>query len=85
MQIFSKIINERKNWYLYIQQILFAHRSSKDSTTKIEPFYLTYGRKPILPIDNEYHENTTLNERINKIIEELPNIRNKTIEQVEKV
>jgi len=81
----AKLSTERKNWDLYIQQTLFAHRSSKNSTTKIEPFYLTYGRKPTLPIDDEDHGNTTLNERINKIIEELPSIRNKTIEQVEKV
>ena len=44
----------------------------KQKSTRIEPFYLTYGRKPELPIDQEERQEITIAERIQTLIEELP-------------
>jgi hypothetical protein len=40
----AKTAQEILNWDLQIAPTLFAYRTSKQSTTKISPFYLTYGR-----------------------------------------
>ena len=45
--------NGKNNWDLNIAPILFAYRTNKHNSTKIEPFYLVYGRKGILPNDEE--------------------------------
>ena len=34
-----------------ISPALFAYRTTKNRTTKFEPFYLLYGRTPTLPIE----------------------------------
>ena len=41
----------KKDWDVYITSMLFAYRTLKHSTTKQEPYYLLYGRKPTLPIE----------------------------------
>ena len=51
----GKFANEfHADWDEYVSDVLFAYRTTRHSTTKYSPFYLTYGRKPILPIDVEY-------------------------------
>jgi hypothetical protein len=47
--------NDIFNWDLHIPSVLFAYRTTKHSTTKYTPFYLMYGREPVLPmeIDNK--------------------------------
>ncbi|CAG8657692.1 10138_t:CDS:1, partial [Diversispora eburnea] len=32
------------DWNINISAVLFAYRTEKQATTKIEPFYLVYGR-----------------------------------------
>src|ERR1043166_3093043 len=78
----SKLSDERKNWDLYISPTLFAYRTSKNSTTKIEPFFLTYGRNAKLLIDQNSNETITLNQRINSLIEKLPNERYRAKKQI---
>jgi hypothetical protein len=67
----AKLAEQGKNWDLHISPVLFAYRTKKHSTTKVEPFYLTYGRNARLPIDNEEKEET-YEERINQLIQTLP-------------
>jgi len=55
---------------------LFAYRTKKQSSSKIEPFYLVYGRNANLPTDEEKEEET-LNHRIETLVETLPEQRRK--------
>src|SRR5579862_2265881 len=48
----AKFANENKDdWDMYIPSALSAYRTKRHSTTRHEPFYLTYGRDAILPIE----------------------------------
>jgi len=48
--------NDIFNWDLHIPSVLFAYRTTKHSTTKYTPFYLNYGRNPVLPLDIDNKE-----------------------------
>ncbi len=73
-----------KNWDRMIAPTLFAYRSKIQESTKLEPFYLVYGRKPILPMDKA-EKKISLMQRIQEIIEEIPKGRWKAKEQIQKV
>ena len=48
----AKFANENKNdWDTFVPSTLFAYRTKRHNTTRHEPFYLTYGREAILPIE----------------------------------
>jgi transposase InsO family protein len=47
----AKLSLINNDWDLYIAPTLFAYRTTKHSTTKIEPFFLVYGRSARLPVD----------------------------------
>jgi hypothetical protein len=70
----AKLSENGRNWDTLIPSVLFAYRTKKNSTTKVEPFYLNYGRNARLPMDDEENEET-YKERIIKLIEELPTKR----------
>jgi hypothetical protein len=55
--------------------VLFAYRTSKQSTTKITPFYLTYEREAKLPVDDLTKNEEQLTERLNMLIDNLPHDR----------
>jgi transposase InsO family protein len=40
-----------KDWDRKIALVLFAYRNKRQESTKIKPFYLTYGREARLPTD----------------------------------
>src|SRR6266511_1044949 len=80
----AKLGEERKNWDKYIAPSLAAHRFTKQRSTRIEPFYLTYGRKVRFITDEEEQEEVTIKERIRMLIEELPKIWNTTREQIKR-
>jgi hypothetical protein len=46
-------IGNVKNWDMNITSVLFAYHSKIQESTKVTPFYLTYGRKVMLPMDKE--------------------------------
>src|SRR5205807_941289 len=47
----AKVSEKENQWDEHIEQVLFAYRTTKHSTTKRIPFFMTYGREAILPID----------------------------------
>ncbi|GET56079.1 uncharacterized protein K02A2.6-like [Rhizophagus irregularis DAOM 181602=DAOM 197198] len=70
-----------ENWDKHIPSVLFAYRTKKQSSTRIKPFYATYGRRAKLPLDKDENK-ITLTDRIKILIEELPVIRRKIKENV---
>lgn len=84
----AKLCNEVTEWDLLIPSVLFAYRTAKQSTTKIEPFYLVYGRQAKLPISIEQPEemeNNDIFDRIQDLIDVLPQTRENAKVQIKKV
>ncbi|GBC18889.2 uncharacterized protein K02A2.6-like [Rhizophagus irregularis DAOM 181602=DAOM 197198] len=71
-----------ENWDKHIPSVLFAYRTKKQSSTRIKPFYATYGRRAKLPLDKDENK-ITLADRVKILIEKLPVIRRKIKENVE--
>ena len=44
-----------KDWDQHLQYVLFTYRSSLQHSTGDSPFYLLYGRDPLLPTDEALH------------------------------
>jgi hypothetical protein len=82
--------NDIFNWDLHIPSVLFAYRTAKHSTTKYTPFYLNYGRNPVLPLELENKEENneeisledSLLKRIYEIEEMLPQYQQKARELI---
>ena len=72
----AKITEGQGDWDQHISPVLFAYRTAKQSTTKMTPFFLVYGRNPKMPIMNEEEiiEGNILT-RLYTLIEELPKER----------
>ncbi|KZR96634.1 Uncharacterized protein APZ42_008916, partial [Daphnia magna] len=45
------VVDEPEEWDRYLPFVTFAYNTSKQATLKDSPFYLFYGREPILPND----------------------------------
>lgn len=80
----AKLVDQSNEWDQLIAPALFAYRTSRHATTKIEPFYLVYGRQAKLPIDEAKESEDTLNDRIQELIDEVPQLRIKAKEKVTK-
>jgi hypothetical protein len=76
-------LKEENNWDEMIAPTLFAYRTKIQESTRIDPFYIVYGRKAVLPIERE-EKKITLIERLQEIIENMPKIRWKTKEEITK-
>ena len=79
----AKLVKQVEQWDQFIQPVLFAYRTSKQSTTKISPFYLTYGREAKLPIDDLTQNEEQLSDRINKLVNELSHDRESTQQRID--
>ena len=79
----AKLADEGENWDRFVPSVLFAYRTKKQNSSKVEPFYLTYGRKVRIPNDRE-EKKITLVERIEYLMEELPKERSKAKEEIKK-
>ena len=44
-----------RNWDTLLGPVLFAYRTTPHSSTGVSPFYLTYGRDPVLPTALDFH------------------------------
>src|ERR1051325_1046501 len=71
----AKLGQGSDDWDLFIAPTLFAYRTSKNATTKMEPFYLVYGRTTNLPLDSQPEELQPINNRLQNLIEDVPQIR----------
>ncbi|GET62386.1 DDE-type integrase/transposase/recombinase [Rhizophagus irregularis DAOM 181602=DAOM 197198] len=72
-----------EDWDLKVPGVLFAYRTKRNDSTKMELGYLIYGRQMKTLLDLEDKE-ITMAERVNGLIEGLPNIRNQAKENVRK-
>ena len=50
----AKLGQEEQEWHDNIREVLVAYRTRKQDSTKLEPYYLTYETKAILPLDEQY-------------------------------
>ena len=74
---------KNNDWDLYIAPTLFAYRTTKHSTTKMEPFFLVYGRSARLPMDSEQLPDPSVtHDRLVELIDHLPQGRMKAKKQV---
>ena len=79
----AKLSLKNNDWDLYIALTLFTYRTTKHSTTKIEPFFLVYRRSARLPIDLLEKDNLRAEtNQISEIVDQLPIIRNKAKHKV---
>ena len=74
----AKLVKQTNEWDKYIAPVLFAYHSSKQATTKLTPFYLTYGREAVLPVDDLTQNEETIQNRIAKLLDQLPHDRELT-------
>ena len=79
----AKLVEKTDEWDKFIAPVLFAYRISKHSTTKITPFYLTYGREAVLPIDDLTENEEQIITRIHKLIDDLPHVRELTKNRID--
>ena len=47
----KKIDENPKKWHKVLSEVLWAHRVSKHSATKVTPFELVYGQEAVLPVE----------------------------------
>src|SRR4051812_42759189 len=74
----AKLSKKTNDWDLFIAPTLFAYRTTKHSTTKIEPFFLVYGRSARLPMDEVKGASpTNENDRLHLLIDDVSHIRSK--------
>jgi Integrase zinc binding domain/Integrase core domain len=72
----ARLSLKNNDWDLYIAPTLFAYRTTKHSTTKIEPFFMVYGRAARLPIDTtESESHVAEKDHLVDLIDQLPQIR----------
>src|SRR6266498_2884230 len=83
-EFLTKLNEERENWDEYISPTLFAYRTKVNKSTQFTLFYLAYGRKVILPFDNNTKAEISLMDRVEEITTELIQAKKKTIENIEK-
>ena len=82
-ELLAKLSLKNNDWDLYIIPTLFAYCTTKHSTTKIEPFYLVYGRSTRLLIDEIQEENlNTENDQLLNLIDCMPPVQNQAKAQV---
>jgi hypothetical protein len=72
------------DWDKYIAPTLFAYRTSNQSTTKMSPFFLVYGREAKLPLDSiQLEEEPDLTTHIEVQVNNLPIIRNEVQQRLQ--
>ena len=70
-------LSEEKDWDEKIPSVLFAYRNKVQTSTKVKPFYLVYGREA-----NFIEDEAPTTSRLNEIIEDLPYKRDIAKEEI---
>src|SRR4051812_17910252 len=83
----AKVLEKENEWDKHIESVLFAYRTTKHNTTRKTPFFMTYGREAILPIEdlgtgNDFEE-TAIIQRTYELIN-LTEERSKALKNIEK-
>lgn len=81
----GKLVTNVVDWDLLIPSILFAYRTARNSTTRMSPFFLVYGREarqPIHPNRSEELLEGTILQRTFELINEVPTIRSQVVERI---
>ena len=82
---------EKQDWDLYLDALLFAYRTIKQASTKQSPFFMIYGRHPYIPFDNNYRTeipmtelafDQAVQEEFSKHVEKLQNVRNEAAVEI---
>ena len=72
-ELLAKLSLTNNDWDLYIAPTLFAYRTTKHTTTRMEPFFLVYGRSARLPMDPSEKDNLRAeSDRLSDIIDRVP-------------
>ena len=74
-------LNSNEDWDLKLPSVLFAYRTKKNESTKMEPGYLIYGRQMKTLLNLEDKE-MRMSDRIVELIEKLPQVRNQAKENI---
>ena len=89
-QLLKFVGEERTDWDLYLDAILFSYWVSRQDSTKMSPFYLVYGRQARLPVEVAMHptdqdadevvetEEVNLDEHITRMV----GVRKKALENI---
>ena len=86
----AKVSEKETEWDEHIQEVLFGYRTNRQSTTKMTPFYLMYGRESVLPIEKIKENNEEMINTKESILQrkfnllELGERRNEALENIEK-
>jgi Integrase core domain len=74
-----------QTWDKNIPSVLFAYRTARQATTKVEPFYLVYGRTAKFPLKRGLEiAETNLLTRLFTLVDELPIIRGQTQSRIQR-
>ena len=44
-------MKEKSNWKKHLPKLAFAMNSTQNKTTNLSPYFLLFGREPLLPVD----------------------------------
>ena len=81
----AKTTVNNDEWDKNIPSVLFGYRTARQATTKIEPFYLVYGRTANYPFKKGLEiVETNLLTRLFTLVNELPTIRGQTQIRIKK-
>ena len=78
----AKLTTKDEEWDSHISSVLMAYRTKIHDSTKMKPFYLVYGREA--RYINDQSDDITVNERIMKLIDILPEERYQAKQQISK-
>jgi predicted aspartyl protease len=91
VNMLAKFVSDnQKDWDVYLSHVTFAYNTSNQESTGDSPYFLMYGREPILPLDNQLHSTdssemfSSVSEYRTKLISVLEEARRLAIEHTQK-
>ena len=82
----AKVAESIKDWDDYIQPVLFAYRIKELRISKHSPYYLIYGKEPVLPMDMvSVDRRFSITDRLLEIIDKVLQLRTNAKRAIRKV